>query len=67
MPGEGIMGADFAVNRTKMFHVKHFGTILAKDLTRGQTAASLKSCKIDGFACPIATRDELNFATPESG
>jgi hypothetical protein len=31
------------------FHVKHFGTIGAKNLTRAKTAVLLQPCKIDQF------------------
>jgi hypothetical protein len=34
---------------TKMFHVKHFCPIGAKNLTSLKTAARLRSCKIDRF------------------
>jgi hypothetical protein len=37
------------LDRTKMFHVKLFGTICAKNLTRPQTAACPSTCKIDQF------------------
>jgi hypothetical protein len=43
------------LDRTKMVHVKHFGTIGAKNLTRRQTAAPRSICKIDQFfgAVPV--------------
>jgi hypothetical protein len=44
-PGHVCGGLD----RTKMFHVKLFGTIGAKNLTRHQTAAPPAICKIDQF------------------
>jgi hypothetical protein len=37
------------LNRTKMFHVKHFGKVRSQNLTRPKTAASPSSCKIDQF------------------
>ncbi len=37
-----------------MLHVKHFGTIGAQNLTRHQTAAPLRPCKIDRFFGAIA-------------
>jgi hypothetical protein len=36
-------------NRTKMFHVKHFGTIWAENLTESHTAASSLIGKIGQF------------------
>ncbi len=44
-PGFVLGGPD----RTKMFRVKHFGTIGAKNLTRPQTAGRLAICKINRF------------------
>jgi hypothetical protein len=36
------------INRTKMFHVKHFGTIGAKNLTRPHTPGGLVTSTIAG-------------------
>jgi hypothetical protein len=44
------------LDRTKMFHVKHFGTIGAKKLTRHKTAVPSSICKIDRFFGAIPRR-----------
>ena len=43
-------------NRTKMFHVKHFGTIAGKNLTRHQTAASFDHVRSINFLARFQKR-----------
>jgi hypothetical protein len=53
-PQAGVVlpgGAD----RTKMFHVKHFGTIGAKNLTRRKTAASPDLVRSIDFLVQLAS------------
>jgi hypothetical protein len=68
---KGRWGRPVAADLTKMFHVKHFDPVGAKNLTRLKTAARPYACKIDrlqlesvgSMAQPIARREpRVRFA-----